>query len=115
VKGLVDKYAAVCGITIYKYSNNGNHLHLLLRARDQKLFKKFMRTTMGLIARKVLEAKKGQAKGKFWDALAFTRVAEWGRAYRTVQNYVLKNILEAAGVVSYRPRKKSRIMIHSSA
>lgn len=114
VKDIVYKYAHLCKISIYKYSNNGNHLHILLRAKDKKLFKKFMRATMGLIARAILKAKKGEAKGRFWDSLAFTRIAEWGKSYTTVRNYVLQNILEAAGVVSFKPRNYTLNHINST-
>jgi hypothetical protein len=34
----------------------------------------------------------------------FSRIIEWGRAYKGALNYILKNQLEAAGVISYTPR-----------
>jgi REP element-mobilizing transposase RayT len=105
VKQIIHKFARRWGVTIYKYSNNGNHLHLALRAKNRWEFQKFLKTITGLIARYVLRAKKGKAKGKFWDNLAFTRVAEWGKAYKTLEDYVLQNILEAAGAIPYKPRR----------
>ena len=105
IRRIVVRYAEVCDIKIYKYSNNGNHLHLVIKADDRAGFQKFLRTTLGLIAREVTRARKADAKGRYWDALAFTRVADWGRAYDTLRKYVELNILEAAGVVPYQPKK----------
>ncbi len=115
VKATIEKYAALCEVTIYKYSNNGNHLHLAIRAKDHELFKKFLRTITGLIARYVMKAKKGTpAKGKFWDGLAFTRIAEWGKAYKTLKGYVIQNLLEAAGVIPYQPRQKKPAVLSTA-
>jgi REP element-mobilizing transposase RayT len=105
---LIYKHAEACEVKLYKYSNNGNHLHLAIRAKDHKLFKKFLRTIAGLIARHVLKAEKGRAKGKFWDALAFTRIAEWGKSFQTLKRYILQNVLEAAGVIPYQSRKRQK-------
>jgi hypothetical protein len=101
----VYKYAKRFGIRIYTYSNSGNHLHLNVRAKSRQLFQSYLRTISGIIPRVILKAKKGEPKGKFWDALAFTRVADWGRAYQNLKSYIVQNILEAAGVTPYQPRK----------
>jgi putative transposase len=105
VNGLVYRYAQRWGIKIYEYSNNFNHLHIVLKAPSRKAFQKYLRTISGVIARVVLGAKRGEAQGKFWDGLAFTRITEWGRDLKHVALYVMQNILEAAGVVPYKPRK----------
>ena len=105
VNSIVYDHALRCGIRLYNYSNNGNHLHILLRSRELGALQKFLRSIAGIIARKVNGATKGNAKGRFWDALVFTRVSEWGRAFENLQNYVIQNILEAAGAVPYRDRR----------
>lgn len=105
VNHIINKFSRANRVKIYEFSNNGNHLHLVVKAKDRQGFQKFLRTTSGLIARAAMNAKKAQAKGKFWDSLAFTRLSEWGKAYKTVQSYVLQNILEAAGAVTYKPRR----------
>ncbi|MBX9767508.1 MAG: transposase, partial [Bdellovibrionales bacterium] len=70
---IVAKHAARSHVRIYRFSNNGNHLHLAIRAKDKRQFQKFLRSIAGLIARHVLNDKKGlPAKTKFWSALAFT-------------------------------------------
>jgi REP element-mobilizing transposase RayT len=96
-------------VKIIEYANGGNHIHLLVHAKDRVGFKRFTRTLTGLIARLVTGAKKGNSVGKFWDALFFSRVVEWGRDYFTVKAYVIQNALEAAGLLTYTPRKKSRL------
>lgn len=107
IEKIIRRFADEDGIKVYNFSNNGNHLHLLLRARDHARFKRFLRAVSGVIARLVLGAKKGAAKGRFWDALAFTRIADWGKAFSHLQKYVVQNILEAAGIISYKPRTRS--------
>jgi REP element-mobilizing transposase RayT len=96
-------------VKVIEYANGGNHIHLLIHAKDRNGFKRFARTLTGLIARLVTGAKKGNAVGKFWDELFFSRVVEWGRDYFTVKAYVIQNALEAAGLIPYSPRKKPRI------
>ncbi len=51
-----------------------------------------------MIARIVTGAKKGSAFGRFWDALAYSRVVEWGRAYFIAKYYVIQNEMEAEGI-----------------
>ncbi len=115
VDHIVRKFAAKFNIRLYQYSNSGNHLHLLLKAKHQSDFQRFLRTISGLIARLILKSKKGAPKGKFWDMLAFTRISEWGKAFKIAKSYVLKNILETAGVIPYnRPYKRPK-NLYSSA
>jgi hypothetical protein len=54
----------------------GNHIHLKIKITDRKYFQNFLRTVTALIARKVTGAAKTKRFGKFWDALAFTRVVK---------------------------------------
>ena len=97
--------SSVWAVTIYEASNNGNHLHLLIRAKDKLGFQGFLRALAGKIAQKVTGAKKGCALGtRFWDLPAYTRLIEWGRAFFVAKRYVIQNRLEAAGVIPYQPR-----------
>ena len=47
----------------------------------------------------VTGARKGQAVGKFWDELAFSRILGWGREFERVKSYLTKNILEGLGAL----------------
>lgn len=62
------------GVTVAKYQNMGNHLHLMVKFSSRESFQKFLKASTALIARKVTGAKKGMKFGKFWQGLAFTRV-----------------------------------------
>jgi REP element-mobilizing transposase RayT len=115
IKRLIEKYARRWNISLYKYSNNGNHLHILLRAKDRGGFQRFLRTVTGVVARLVLKAKRGARQGQFWDTLAFTRIADWGQSFKNAKAYVLQNILEAAGVVPYKNRKYKLVNLNSTA
>jgi REP element-mobilizing transposase RayT len=63
------------------------------------------------------EKPKGCAKNqrKFWALLIYSRVVTWGREYKTVTNYILKNILEALNLIAYTPRKSRGVAIRSAA
>jgi hypothetical protein len=99
VDQIVHEYARRFGVKIYDYSNNGNHLHLNIKAPNRRLFQNYLRTVSGLIARHVLGAKKGSPRGKFWDAPAFSRVAEWGKSFGDLRKYIYINVLEGAGII----------------
>ncbi len=108
VESIVYKYAKKFHVRIYRFSNNGNHLHIALKAQDKTNFQKYLRTITGLIARFILKAEKGKEKGKFWDTLAFTRIADWGKSFTHLSNYIWQNLREAAGLVPYKPRAKNQ-------
>ncbi len=96
IKSLIDREAESAGAKLHSYSNNGNHLHLLASFPSRAAFQKFLRTITAMIARLVTGARKGKPFGKFWDALAHSRVVTGKRAYLEVMNYVEKNIFEAS-------------------
>ena len=82
---------------VYRVSINSNHIHLLLVTRRRKDFQNFLRSITGLIARIM-------GSGKLWELLAFSRVANWGKEYQVLVGYIIKNQLEALGMISYSPR-----------
>ena len=53
-----------------------------------------MREVAGLIARAVTGARKGKVFGRFWDALAHSRVVTGLRDLRNVLDYVFVNQIE---------------------
>lgn len=93
------------GIKVYRYSNVGNHLHLLLKAKDRRGFQKFLRVFSGRIAMIITQARKGNPQGKFWDSLAFTRIVQWGKDFTQVARYFLKNDLEGVGLTTAFAKK----------
>jgi hypothetical protein len=96
IRALIDQEAKRSGAKLHSYSNNGNHLHLFARFPSRAAFQKFLRTITAMIARLVTGARKGKPFGKFWDALAHSRVVTGKRAYIEVMNYVETNIFEAS-------------------
>ncbi|MCM2277259.1 MAG: transposase [Oligoflexia bacterium] len=106
VRALVWRLKERWGVRVYQYANAGNHLHLLVRARSRASWQGFIRELAGGVAMIVTGAKKGNplnpgkaagARG-FWDHLVFTRIVSFGRDFRNVAAYVLKNLWEASGV-----------------
>jgi hypothetical protein len=105
IRGIVYGTGHTQGVQILRFANAGNHLHLIVLARSRAAFQRFIRAISGLIARASLGVERGAARGlKFWDALPFTRILEWGRDFRQACAYVVQNTLEAIGFVPYRPR-----------
>ena len=96
-------------IRIYRFANVGNHLHLLLRAKVRRSFQTFLRNLAGAIASLVTGAKKSNPIGKFWDHLAYTRIVSWGREFKGLQAYLVKNLFEAAGLLNRN--KKSELEV----
>ena len=106
ISALVRSLSRKWGIRIYEFSINSNHLHFALRTLTRKGFQNFLRTLGSQIATFVTGARKGKPFGKrFFDLPAFTRIAEWGKAFERLKAYVIQNVLEANGVISYQPRK----------
>jgi len=85
-------------IRIYRFANVGNHIHLLVQAKARKDFQNFLRVLAQAIVFLVTGARKGNPIGKFWDALAFSRIVEWGRDWKGMLTYLEKNLLEGEGL-----------------
>jgi hypothetical protein len=95
------------GVKVYRLSNAGNHLHLIVLPGSRRGFSGFLRSITGLIARATLGAERGNAKSiKFWDARPFSRIVEWGKDFRNACRYLAQNTLEAWGFIPYMPRRK---------
>ncbi len=111
VQKIIYRQGRKFGVKVYRLSNVGNHLHLIILPRTRRAFQGFIRAISGLVARAVLRAERGQSRGlKFWDQRPFTRVISWGRDYAKACEYLLQNTLEALGFLPYRPRAKSKVL-----
>lgn len=103
-------------IQVLEFSNNGNHLHLLIRGYNRNQIKNFIRTLSALLARYIQNKHKGIAKitsapdnpQPFWDQRPFSRIVEGYKSYFVAKDYVILNHLESIGVVPYRSRKAYR-------
>jgi REP element-mobilizing transposase RayT len=85
------------GIKVYRFANVGNHFHLLVQARRREDLQNFLRVFAQGVVFLVTKARKGNPIGKFWDALAYSRIVEWGKDWKNMLDYVGKNLLEARG------------------
>jgi hypothetical protein len=97
VWGHLDRIASRRKIRIYRYANVGNHLHLLLQARNKADFQAFLREFAGAVGVTATGAAKGRPQ-KFWESLAWSTVVEWGRHYQKVARYLLLNVMESSGL-----------------
>lgn len=107
IRDLMDRLKKRWNISVYRYANVGNHLHLLIRARSRADWQGFIREFSGGIAMLVTGARKSHAlprpKAKsaqrgFWDYLVFTRIVAFGRDFKKAAEYVLTNLWEGAGI-----------------
>lgn len=94
-------------IRIYQNSLNSNHCHLILYAKSRDELQAFLRVFAGQLAQRITGATRGKKlRFGFWLKVAWSRVVEWGSAYRIVVQYVFQNQMESLGLASYRPRGK---------
>ena len=111
IRNLMDHLKTRWHVAVYRYANVGNHLHLLIRAKSRADWQGFIRELAGGIAMIVTGARKGNAlqrskaaglpesaKRGFWDHLVFTRIVAFGKDFKGVAEYVLKNLWEAVGI-----------------
>jgi REP element-mobilizing transposase RayT len=107
IRELVHRLGKEKGVKVYRFANSGNHLHFIILPRSREAFKAYIKAVTGIIARITLGAERGAALGKrFWDAKPYTKIIEWGREYRAVCDYLLRNTLEALGFIPYQSRKR---------
>lgn len=94
----IDRTARESNLRLYRYVNVGNHLHMLVQAKQRQDLQRFLRVLAGRVAMRVTGARKGKPlTGKFWTRLAYTRLVEWGRPFTNALNYEAKNFGEAQG------------------
>jgi hypothetical protein len=83
---------------VYRFANVGNHFHLLVQVKRRRDLQNFLRVFAQGVVFLVTGAKKGNPIGKFWDALAYSRIVEWGKDWKGMLTYLRKNLLEAKGL-----------------
>lgn len=103
-------------IKLMKSANVGNHLHLLVLARRRQQLRAFLREVSGTIAMKLTGACKGsEARTAFWDFRPYSRIVSWGRDLNNLKLYFVKNLFEAAGLLTNRMKRSGvRVVAISS-
>jgi REP element-mobilizing transposase RayT len=105
VDALVRQVAARHGQRLYRYANVGNHLHLLVKTPSRRAFQRFLKDLTGSLAILITGAKNSSPlKGRFWDRLAYTRIVSWGRDFKNIELYFIKNLFEAAGLLTKKAK-----------
>lgn len=118
VNEIVRAHCARYGVKLIEYSNNFNHLHLLVKFGSRAVYLRFIRSLTGSIAlavsgcSKIKSLKAVFGEGGFWDFRPFTRIVRSWPGYRVARDYVVLNQLEAAGV---SPKRKGRLRDVTSA
>jgi len=103
IKKILDFYSAKYGVIIKDIVNMGNHIHLKIRITERKSFGNFLRTITALIARRITNATKAQAFGRFWDGIPFTRILKTSYEEFHLRGYFKANRIERAK--GYQVRK----------
>ncbi len=99
VEGIIKNSSKRFYVTVRRFTNVGNHLHIVLQSPTADAQRNFLRTISALIARRVTNSHRGSPMKveKFWDARPFSRLVPWGKAYQAILNYLSLNSLEAIG------------------
>jgi putative transposase len=111
VKAIIENQSAKYGVKLINFSNNFNHLHLHLKFPSRALYLRFIRSVTGQLAMAVTGANKTRplkslfGKAGFWDHRPFTRIIKGFRGFKTANDYVRLNQLEAAGLIPRRARR----------
>lgn len=106
IENMARMLACRCGVSLYRYANAGNHIHMLAHAPCRMAFHSFLKAFAGMTARLVTGAGKANPVGRFWDSVAYSRIVSWGREFRSVGAYVKKNEEEGLGLRPPRARKR---------
>lgn len=102
------------GVRIQEFSNNGNHLHLLLRITNRTLYKRFIKAVTGAIALKITgsnrlerltKGKRRDGKFRFWDFRPFSRIVVGWKGYIIARDYVVMNALESLQIIPYQTHR----------
>ena len=107
VREIVDQHCSRYGVKLIQFSNNFNHLHLMVKFPSRAVYLRFIRSITGALALAVTGASKLKALGaKFWDFRPFTRVIRSLRGYQVARDYVTLNQLEALEIL---PKRSGRL------
>ncbi len=124
---MMRKSSRLFQVKVYSYAVCGNHLHLLIKGPDRFRLQNFFRVFAGHTAQNILKLcplreiaggapqsqkkiasgrKMGCAKNqrKFWSFLTYSRVVTWGREFKTVCQYIERNVLETLNIIAYKRR-----------
>lgn len=112
VDGILRKQAHQHGVVLAEHSVNFNHLHLSIRVNSRLCYVRFIRALTSHLVYSFSRHFGLNLKGLF-ELRPFTRVVEWGRAFRRLISYIRQNHEESFGNdVTGRWGKKLRSRSH---
>jgi REP element-mobilizing transposase RayT len=91
------------GVTIHRYANAGNHLHILFSCRNRVLLQRWLKvlpqSVMFIVTKlnRLTSLQSLVGRKYFYDYRPFTRVVQGFRNFVYCRNYIEKNILETEG------------------
>src|SRR4051812_36301062 len=100
IDGLVKHYSKKHGVQLYSYSNNGNHIHAVIRFKSVNAYKRFIKALTGHITYYLKQSYPELFKKikKFWLYRPWPRIVEWGRDFKKALQYLAINQMEAMGM-----------------
>lgn len=130
------KFSEKFGIRIYSYEINSDHIHLIIQIQNREQYKRFIAAFTGSVAKKIAKLNQDKidslsnrnktlapleklefeslgaraGKIKFWKTRPFTRIIEWGKDFRTTQNYLYQNKMESLRIAKYEERNANTIL-----
>ena len=96
IESNLKSFALRSNVKLYKFAIVSNHIHILLMTVDRERYNYFVRSVSGRLAQ-MLKIQ--------WQLRPYTRIITWGRDFKSTQNYIEQNHLEAIGAIPYKPRK----------
>ena len=83
-------YAARFKVQIYRATNEGNQLHLLVKCDDRKRMADYLRVLAGRLAISITGARKHLKRvGKFWDFLCWSRLVNFGPDFFQTREFLI--------------------------
>ncbi len=102
------------GIKIYDLALNWSHIHCLLKIKDRRDYKKFIRSLTAILAIQIRKSKPHLEK--IFHFRPFTRILSWGRDFKRGLDYQILNQMEALGLVKKnKKRNKAKINFSTNA
>jgi hypothetical protein len=97
LRNLFEREAKERGLKVLQFRNFGQHLQILARFPDRASLRAFLRVFTQKVMFLITGARKGCPKGRFFDAIAYSRVLDDARDLRLLIALLLRPNLPAMG------------------
>lgn len=84
------------GIKTYRLVVASNHVHAIVRLHSQRLYNQFIQALTGTLSKRLHIN---------WLTRPTTRLAQWGRDFNRLKQYLQLNFLEANDLIDYQPKR----------